>query len=62
MKWPTKPLTEPGWYWKRHSDEAKNPDNWSIEFLDSNKIKIFLNMRVNKIQFAGPIPEPEEGE
>ena len=58
MTWTTDTPTKPGWYWWR--SKIPHTDFWTCPTIRDITVSALLNDNLWG-QWAGPIPEPEEG-
>lgn len=68
MKWTTTKPTEPGWYWARRGHRShitdfviEDGELVHVANVDTeSEIRIPVGHYNNEIEWAGPIPTPEE--
>lgn len=61
LRWTTENPTKPGWYWIRYGYDKPNP--LVVHVTESNGIwyrDSWVLDQSETVEWAGPIPEPEE--
>jgi hypothetical protein len=66
LRWSSTPPTEPGWYWYKPPYETSSAVIWKLEMLNEclgwrdDDNKFYSMKKLDKGQWAGPIPLPQE--